>query len=89
MERGARQDGDVGVFRRAGGCVGKRRGVRGIREAGSDPGLRYGRWRLSAGKNRPSDVNSSVPGEAFQRCSSVFYRFRGRTGVKGLREREQ
>lgn len=58
-------------------------------EAGSHQDLRYLRQRLSAGKNRPPGVNGWVPEEGFQRCWSVFYRFRETAGIKGPRERKQ
>ena len=58
-------------------------------KAENDLDLRDARWRLSAEKNHPSNVDSSMPAKAFQRCASLFYRFREGTGIKGLRKRKQ
>jgi len=45
-------------------------------KAESDLHLRDARWRLSPEKSHPLNVDSSVPEKAFQRYTSLFYRFR-------------
>lgn len=58
-------------------------------KAGNDLDLRDARSMLSAEKDHPSNVDSSVPAKAFQRYASLFYRFREGTGIKGLCKRKQ
>lgn len=92
MEQSKRLSASKWIFRRAGDCIGRCQGVQTICKSGkaeNDLDLRDARWRLSTEKNHPSNVDTSVPEEAFQRYASLFYRFREGAGIKGLRKRKQ
>lgn len=75
MEQSRRLSANKRIFRWSGDCIARHQGVEMICKSGkaeNDLDLRDARWRLSAEKDHPSNIDSSMPVKAFQRYASLL-----------------